>query len=68
MTYIDLSVSKAYFARAKSDVLMKSVTIAICNLRRWIIGLLCINMNLDVLFWEIVKTFMQGKAIKLLPT
>lgn len=61
MTDIDSSVSKAYFTRAKSGALMKSVTIAIRNPRRRVIGLLCINMNLDVPFSEIVKTFVPEK-------
>lgn len=42
------SVSKPYFTRAKSNRLMKSVTIAIRNKTNRIIGLLCININLDV--------------------
>lgn len=42
------SVSKPYFTRAKSNGLMKSVTIAIRNKTNRIIGLLCININLDV--------------------
>ncbi|MBW7981321.1 helix-turn-helix transcriptional regulator [Enterobacillus tribolii] len=53
----DSSVSKAYFTRAKSGVLMKSVTIAIRNKEQRVIGLLCINMNLDVPFSQIVETF-----------
>ncbi len=53
----DSSVSKAYFTKAKSGDLMKSVTIAIRNRNRRVIGLLCINMNLDVPFSEIIKTF-----------
>lgn len=53
----DSSVSKAYFTRAKSGVLMKSVTIAIRNKDQRVIGLLCINMNLDVPFSQIVETF-----------
>lgn len=68
MTDIDSSVSKAYFTRAKSGALMKSVTIAIRNPRRRVIGLLCINMNLDVPFSEIVKTFVPEKTMKLLLT
>ncbi|MFS1539054.1 MAG: transcriptional regulator [Candidatus Phlomobacter fragariae] len=67
MTDIDSSVftrakSKAYFTRAKSGALMKSVTIAIRNPKRRVIGLLCINMNLDVPFSEIVKTFVPEKS------
>ncbi len=51
MTGADSSVSKCYFTRAKSGVLMKSVTIAIRNRDHRVIGLLCINMNLDVPFF-----------------
>ncbi|PKH23891.1 hypothetical protein CIG19_10760 [Enterobacterales bacterium CwR94] len=54
----DSNVSKAYFTRAKSGVLMKSVTIAIRNGEQRVIGLLCINMNLDVPFSQIMATFM----------
>lgn len=53
----DSSVSKVYFTRAKSGVLMKSVTIAIRNREQRTIGLLCINMNLDVPFSQIIQTF-----------
>lgn len=53
----DCSTSKAYFTRAKTGALMKSLTIAIRNKSRRIIGLLCINMNLDVPFSQIVQTF-----------
>ena len=52
------NVSRAYFTRAKSGVLMKSVTIAIRNREQRVIGLLCINMNLDVPFSQIMSTFM----------
>ena len=37
---------------------MKSVTIAIRNREQRVIGLLCINMNLDVPFSQIMQTFM----------
>ncbi|WP_313433355.1 transcriptional regulator [Atlantibacter hermannii] len=57
MTGADSSVSKCYFTRAKSGVLMKSVTIAIRNRDQRVIGLLCINMNLDVPFSQIMSTF-----------
>ncbi|MBX4308903.1 PAS domain-containing protein, partial [Mycobacterium tuberculosis] len=57
MTGADSSVSKCYFTRAKSGVLMKSVTIAIRNCDHRVIGLLCINMNLDVPFSQIMSTF-----------
>ena len=53
MTGADSSVSKCYFTRAKSGVLMKSLTIAIRNREQRVIGLLCINMNLDVPFSQI---------------
>ncbi|MGY0300901.1 helix-turn-helix transcriptional regulator, partial [Edwardsiella tarda] len=53
----DSSVSRAYFTRAKSGDLMKSVTIAIRNREQRVIGLLCINMNLDVPFSQIMETF-----------
>ncbi len=52
------SMSKAYFTRAKSSALMKSVTIAIRNREQRVIGLLYINMNLDVPFSQIMQTFM----------
>ncbi len=39
--------SRAYFTRAKGGDLMKSITIAIRNGEGRIIGLLCININLD---------------------
>ncbi|MBK4717023.1 MULTISPECIES: helix-turn-helix transcriptional regulator [Tenebrionibacter/Tenebrionicola group] len=57
MTGADSSVSKCYFTRAKSGVLMKSVTIAIRNREQRVIGLLCINMNLDVPFSQVLSTF-----------
>ena len=58
MTDADSNVSKAYFTRAKSGALMKSLTIAIRNAQQRVIGLLCINMNLDVPFSQIMATFM----------
>ena len=53
------NVSKPYFTRAKSNGLMKSVTIAIRNADQRIIGLLCININLDVPVSQFMQTFMQ---------
>lgn len=50
--------SHPYFTRAKGGVLMKSITIAIRNSNAEIIGLLCINMNLDVPFSTMLQTFM----------
>ncbi|WP_213993231.1 transcriptional regulator [Sodalis sp. dw_96] len=58
----DSSVSKAYFTRAKSGVLMKSVTIAIRNHEQRVIGLLCINMNLDVPFSQVMQTFIPPET------
>jgi len=52
------SVSKPYFTRTKGSVLMKSVTIAIRNKVQRIIGLLCININLDVPISQFVQAFM----------
>jgi predicted transcriptional regulator YheO len=62
MTGADSSVSKCYFTRAKSGVLMKSVTIAIRNREHRVIGLLCINMNLDVPFSQIMSTFIPPET------
>lgn len=58
----DSSVSRAYFTRAKNGVLMKSVTIAIRNREQRVIGLLCINMNLDVPFSQIMQTFIPPET------
>lgn len=58
----DSSVSRAYFTRAKNGVLMKSVTIAIRNREQRVIGLLCINMNLDVPFSRIMQTFIPPET------
>ncbi|MGU0043127.1 helix-turn-helix transcriptional regulator [Escherichia coli] len=57
MTGADSSVFKRHFTRAKSGVLMKSLTIAIRNREQRVIGLLCINMNLDVPFSQIMSIF-----------
>lgn len=51
------SVSKPYFTRAKGNALMKSVTIAIRNKHQRIIGLLCININLDVPISQFIQSF-----------
>lgn len=55
-------LSRVYFTRAKSGVLMKSMTIGIRNNSDHIIGLLCINMNLDVPFSQIMATFMPPEV------
>ncbi|VTU07783.1 YheO domain-containing protein [Actinobacillus porcinus] len=52
------SVSKPYFTRAKSNGLMKSVTIAIRNSNQRIIGLLCININLEVPVSQFIQALM----------
>ena len=55
------SVSKPYFTRAKkSSGLMKSVTIAIRNSTKRIIGLLCININLDVPMSQFLQNFISA--------
>ena len=55
------SVSKPYFTRAKkSSGLMKSVTIAIRNSAKRIIGLLCININLDVPMSQFLQNFIPA--------
>lgn len=49
--------SRTIFTRSKSGVLMKSTTIAIKNSSQNVIGLLCINMNLDAPFSQILENF-----------
>lgn len=56
------SVSKPYFTRAKSKGLMKSVTIAIRNSHQRIIGLLCININLDIPVSQFIQSLMPTPA------
>ncbi|MDG6262839.1 helix-turn-helix transcriptional regulator [Glaesserella parasuis] len=51
------SVSKPYFTRAKGGVLMKSVTIAIRNGKQHVIGLICININLDIPVSQFLNSF-----------
>ncbi|QGM79921.1 helix-turn-helix transcriptional regulator [Otariodibacter oris] len=51
------SVSKPYFTRSKGGVLMKSITIAIRNGKQHVIGLICININLDVPVSQFLSTF-----------
>ena len=54
------SVSKPYFTRIKNGGLMKSVTIAIRNKNQRIIGLLCININLDVPLSQFIQALMPS--------
>ncbi|WED22079.1 transcriptional regulator [Vibrio sp. JC009] len=56
--------SRAYFTRAKGGVLMKSITIAIRNGNNRVIGLLCININLDAPFSQILQSFMPTEEAK----
>nr|WP_086940692.1 transcriptional regulator [Thaumasiovibrio occultus] len=56
--------SRAYFTRAKGGVLMKSITIAIRNGEERVIGLLCININLDAPFSQILQAFMPTEEAK----
>lgn len=50
--------SRSYFTRAKGGVLMKSITVAIRNGDNRVIGLLCINVNLDAPFSQVLQSFM----------
>ncbi len=50
--------SRAYFTKAKGGMLMKSITIAIRNGNNRVIGLLCININLDAPFSDILQSLM----------
>jgi predicted transcriptional regulator YheO len=50
--------SLSYFTRSKNNRLMKSSTIAIKGDGGKIIGLLCINMNIDESFAEVLQTFL----------
>ncbi|MFV0574932.1 MAG: transcriptional regulator [Vibrio sp.] len=52
--------SRSYFTRAKGGVLMKSITIAIRNGDQRVIGMLCININLDAPFSEVLHAFMPN--------
>lgn len=51
------SVSMPYFTRAKGGKLMKSITIAIRNGKQHVIGLICINLNLEVPVSQFLSTF-----------
>ena len=58
------SVSKPYFTRIKNGGLMKSVTIAIRNKNQRIIGLLCININLDVPLSQFIQALMPSNPME----
>lgn len=55
------SVSEPYFTKAKGGVLMKSITIAIRNGKQHVIGLICININLDVPTSQFLSSFIAPK-------
>lgn len=57
LRHSDRNFSHVYFTRAKGGNLMKSITIAIKNGENRIIGLLCVNVNLDVPFSQILQSF-----------
>jgi len=50
--------SRSYFTRAKGGILMKSITVAIRNGDNRVIGLLCINVNLDASFSQVLQSFL----------
>lgn len=56
--------SRAYFTRAKSGALMKSITVAIRNGSNRVIGLLCININLDAPFSQVLQAFIPTDEAK----
>ncbi|GAL15814.1 YheO-like PAS domain [Vibrio astriarenae] len=56
--------SRSYFTRAKGGVLMKSITVAIRNGDNRVIGLLCINVNLDAPFSQVLNSFMPTEEAK----
>lgn len=51
------NVSKPYFTRAKGGMLMKSISIAIRNGKQQVIGLICININLDAPMSQFLTSF-----------
>ncbi|BAX54366.1 transcriptional regulator DauR [Photobacterium damselae subsp. piscicida] len=60
----DIEGSERNFSRAKGGALMKSITIAIRNGDNNIVGLLCINVNLDAPFSQILQSFMPTDEAK----
>ncbi len=51
------------FTRDKSGALVKSATIAVKNHCHQVIGLLCININLDVPFSQVISTFLPSETV-----
>lgn len=56
--------SRAYFTRAKGNTLMKSITVAIRNADNRVIGLLCININLDAPFSQVLQAFIPTEEAR----
>ena len=56
--------SRSYFSRAKGGVLMKSITVAIRNGNNRVIGLLCVNVNLDAPFSQVLQSLCRQKKQK----
>ncbi len=56
--------SRSYFTRAKGGVFMKSITVAIRNADNRVIGLLCVNVNLDAPFSQVLQSFMPTQEAK----
>ncbi|MGL4734107.1 MAG: helix-turn-helix transcriptional regulator [Enterovibrio sp.] len=56
--------SQAYFSRSKGNTLMKSITVAIRNAEQKIIGLLCLNINLDAPFSQILQSFIPQNPLE----
>ena len=56
--------SRSCFSRAKGGVLMKSITVAIRNGNNRVIGLLCVNVNLDAPFSQVLQSFMPTEEAK----
>lgn len=50
--------SRAYFTRSKGNTLMKSITVVIRNGQSRAIGMLCVNINLDAPFSQVLQAFM----------
>ncbi len=60
----DSSVEMLFSRAREKRCLMKSLTIAIRNREQRVIGLLCINMNLDVPFSQIIIPLFRRKRRK----
>ncbi|MGT0149289.1 helix-turn-helix transcriptional regulator [Vibrio metschnikovii] len=56
--------SRSYFTRAKGGALMKSITVAIRNGEHRVIGLLCINVNLDAPFSQVLHSLCRHQKLK----